>query len=149
MKRLLITIALAALIAATVPLGARELEPTPEIIREYAFDYMRQLSQQKLSDRQIANQLASSIWWSEKLQLVCPSYFYVNRERARFDYLLRMGTWYTFFGVGKTATSILNEASAKRNENFNNEVNKKAWCESLKAFGIKTFGWGDLFEEGE
>jgi hypothetical protein len=61
MKRVLITV---ALIAATAPVGARELEPTPEIIREYAFDYMRQLSQQKLSDRQIANQLASSIWWS-------------------------------------------------------------------------------------
>jgi hypothetical protein len=116
MKRLLITIALAALIAATVPLGARELEPTPEIIREYAFDYMRQLSQQKLSDWQIANQLASSIWWSEKLQLVCPSYFYVNRERARFDYLLRMGTWYTFFGVGKTATNLAELEVAKRNQ---------------------------------
>jgi hypothetical protein len=70
--------------------------------------------------RETANHLASSIWWSEKVQLLCPSYFYVNARRARYDYLLRQGTWNMFFGVGKTATSILNEAAARRNEEFNN-----------------------------
>jgi hypothetical protein len=150
--RIMVVLGAAALLATTAVVAeARDKpsEPTPDVIREYAFDYMKRLSQQKLSDREIANQLASTVYWLEKIQLLCPSYFHVNARRVRFSYLLRMGTWYTFFGVGKTATSILNEASAKRNENFNNEVNKKAWCESLKAFGIKTFGWGDLFEEGE
>jgi hypothetical protein len=66
-----------------------------------------------MSERETANQLASSIWWSEKLQLLCPSYFYVNARRARYDYLLRQGTWSMMFGVGKTATSILNEAAAR------------------------------------
>ena len=141
--------ALTALIAAAAPVAnARDDEPSPEAIDEFASNYMRQLSQQKLSDREIANQLASSIWWSEKLQLLCPSYFYVNARRARYDYLLRQGTWNMMFGPGKTATSILNEAARRRNENFNNVVGaaKGAWCEEVKAFGIKTFGWGPLFE---
>jgi hypothetical protein len=42
---------------------ARGDEPGPEVISEFAFNYMRQLSQQKLSDRDIANQLASTIIW--------------------------------------------------------------------------------------
>jgi len=145
----LIVAALTALVAATASVAnARDDEPSPEAIREYAFNYMRQFSQQKLSDREIANQLASSIWWSEKVQLLCPSYFYVNARKARYDYLLRQGTWNMMFGPGKTATSILNEAAARRNEEFNNVVGaaKGAWCESVKAFGIKTFGWGPLFE---
>ena len=145
----LIVAALTALVAATASVAnARDDEPSPEAIREYAFNYMRQFSQQKLSDREIANQLASSIWWSEKVQLLCPSYFYVSARRARYDYLLRQGTWNMMFGPGKTATSILNEAAARRNEEFNNVVGaaKGAWCESVKAFGIKTFGWGPLFE---
>ena len=71
--------------------------------------------------------------------------------RARYDYLLRQGTWNMMFGVGKTATSILNEAARRRNENFNNVVGaaKGAWCEEVKAFGIKHFGWGPLFEVGD
>jgi hypothetical protein len=125
--------------------------PNPEVIEEFASNYMRQLSQQKMSARKIANQLASSIWWSEKVQLLCPSYFYVNARRARYDYLLRQGTWNMMFGPGKTATSILNEAAARRNEEFNNVVGaaKGAWCESVKAFGIKQFGWASLFEVGD
>src|SRR5258708_4604444 len=97
----------------TVPsiANARDDEPSPEVIKEFAFNYMRQLSQQKLSDREIANQLASTIIWLEKLQVICPSYYYVNARRARFDYLLRQGTWAMMFGPGKTSTSIMNEAS--------------------------------------
>jgi hypothetical protein len=29
---------------------------------------------------------------------------------------------------------------------FYNSVSKKEWCERIKAFGIKTFGWGGLFK---
>jgi hypothetical protein len=150
MTRIIFTLVLVltAIAAAASVANARDDEPSWEVIKEFASNYMRRLSQQKLSDREIANQLASSIWWSEKVQLLCPTYFYVNARRARYDYLLRQGTWNIYFGVGKTATSILNEASARRNEEFNNVVGaaKGAWCESVKAFGIKTFGWGPLFE---
>src|SRR5262245_58305234 len=78
-------------------------------------------------------------------------YFYVNARRARYDYLLRQGTWNMMYGVGKTATSILNQAANRRNEEFNNVVGaaKGAWCESVKAFGIKHFGWAPLFEAGD
>ena len=145
--RKFIVVALAA--AAASVANARDDEPSPEVIKEFAFNYMRQLSQQKLSDREIANQLASTIVWSEKIQTVCPSFYYVNARRARFDYLLRQGTRAMMFGPGKTSTSIMNEASARRNKEFNNSVSKKEWCEGIKAFGIKTFGWGPLFELGE
>ena len=106
-------IAVAALFVAfilIVPANARDdgSEPSEGEITEYAFNYMKTLSGQKLSDREIASQLASAIFWSEKMQLVCPMYFNVNARRARFDYLLRQGTWQMMFGVGKTATSILN-----------------------------------------
>ena len=90
--------------------------------------------------------IVAPIIWLEKIELSCPSYYYVNARRARFDYLLRQGTWAMMFGPGKTSTSIMNEASAKRNQEFNNSVSKKEWCEGIKAFGIKTFGWGPLFE---
>jgi len=53
------------------------------------------------------------------------------------------------FGPGKTSTSIMKEASARRNQEFNNSVSKKEWREGIKAFGIKTFSWGPLFEVGE
>jgi hypothetical protein len=101
---------------------------------------MQQLSKQKMSDREIANQLASTIIWLEKVQLICTTYYYVNARRARFDYLLRQGTWAMMFGPGKTSTSIMNEASARRNQEFNNSVSKKEWCEGIKAFGIKQLG---------
>jgi hypothetical protein len=146
MKKFIVA-ALAALVAAAASIAnARDDEPSPEVTKEFAFTYMRQLSQQKLSDREIANQLASTIIWLEKVQLICPSYYYVNARKARFDYLLRQGTWAMMFGPGKTSTSIMNEASAKRTQEFNNSVSKKEWCEGIKAFGIKTFGWGPLFE---
>jgi hypothetical protein len=158
MKKFMVVAVLAALVApaaksktainvdANEVANARDDEPSPEEIQKFAFDYMKQLSQQKLSDREIANQLASTIIWLEKIQLICPSYYYVNASRARFDYLLRQGTWAMMFGPGKTSTSIMNEASAKRNQEFNNSISKKEWCEGIKAFGIKTFGWGPLFE---
>ena len=92
-----------------------------------------------MSEREIANSLASEIIWLEKIQLICPSYYYVNARRARFEYLLRQGAWAKMFGPGKTSTSIMNEASAKRNQEFNNNLSKKDWCEGIKAFGIKTF----------
>jgi hypothetical protein len=142
----LVTVAAAAIFAASVA-DAREDGPSSEEIRKYAFSYMKQGS--NMSDREIANQLASSIIWSEKVQLVCPSYYYVNASRARYDYLLRQGTWAMMFGPGKTSASILNEASAKRNQEFNNSISKKEWCANIKAFGVKTFGWGPLFEVGE
>ena len=48
-------------------------------------------------------------------------------------------------------TSILNEAAARRNEEFNNVVGaaKGAWCKSVKAFGTEHFGWAPLFEVGD
>jgi hypothetical protein len=143
-----ITIAAVALLALMGTAGADFRDPTSEEIREYALDYMKQFPKD-VSDRQIAIQLASSIFFLEKLQLVCPSYFYVNANRVRYTYLLRQGTWAMMFGVGKTATSILNEVSAKRNEDFNNTISKKEWCERVKALGIKTFSWDFLFEVGE
>ena len=147
-KFMMATVAAATIIAASVA-DARDDGPSPEEIREYAFSYMKQLSKQNLSDRQIANQLASAIFLSEKVQLVCQSYYYVNASRARYDYLMPQGTWAMMFGPGKTSTSILNEASAKRNQEFNNSISKKEWCENIKAFGVETFGWGPLFELGE
>jgi hypothetical protein len=151
MKKFIVA-ALAVLVAATASVAnARDDEPSWEAVREYASSYMQQFKKQNMSLRETANQLASSIWWSEKVQLLCPSYLYVNARRARYDYLLRLGTWSMMFGVGKTATSILNEASARRNEEFNNVVGaaKGAWCESVKAFGIEHFGWAPLFEVGD
>ena len=133
MKKFIVA-ALATLVAGAASAAiARDDEPSWEAVKEYASNYMQQLKKQNLSERETANQLASSIWWSEKLQLLCPSYFYVNARRARYDYLLRQGTW---------------KATARRNEQFNNVVGaaKGAWCESVKAFGIKHFGWGPLFE---
>jgi hypothetical protein len=149
MKNLVVA-ALAALLAAAASIAnARDDEPSPEVIEKFAFNYMRQLSQQKLSDREIANQLASTIIWLEKIQLICPSYYYVNARRVRFEYLLRQGAWAMMFDGGRTGTSIMNEASAKRNQEFNNSVSKKEWCEGIKTFGIKTFEWGPLFEADE
>jgi hypothetical protein len=152
MKKFIVAAPAAALVAAAASVAnARDDEPSPEAVDEFASNYMRRFSQQKMSLRETANQLASSIWWSEKVQLLCPSYFYVNARRARYDYLLRQGTWNMMFGVGKTAISILNEAARRRNENFNNVVGaaKGAWCEEVKAFGIKHFGWAPLFEVGD
>jgi hypothetical protein len=149
MKKFIVAALVAFIAAAASVANARDDEPSPEAIKEFAFNYMRQLSQQKLSDREIANQLESTIIWLEKVQLICPSYYYVNARRARFDYLLRQGTWAMMFGPGKTSTSIMNEASARRNQEFNNSVSKKEWCEGIKAFGIKTLGWGPLFEVDE
>ena len=148
MRKFTVAVLATLVAAAASAANARDDEPSWEAVKEFAGSYMQQASKQKLSDRETANSLASSIWWSEKVQLLCSSYFYVNARRARYDYLLRQGTWNMMFGPGKTATSILNEAARRRNENFNNVVGaaKGAWCEEVKAFGIKTFGWGPLFE---
>jgi hypothetical protein len=149
MCRNLLMMAAALALTASAAGSARSAdEPTPEMIREYAFDYMKQFPK-SMSDRQIASQLASTIFFLEKIQLVCPTYFFVNAKRVRFSYLLRLGTWGTMFGPGRTATSILNETSAKRNADFNNTVNKQEWCERAKELGTKAFGWDWLFEAGE
>jgi hypothetical protein len=146
MKKFIVA-ALAAFVVSGVSVAnAHGDEPSPEQVKEFACNYMRQLSQQKLSDRDIANQLASTIIWLEKIQLICPSYYFVNAPRARFNYLLRQGTWSMMFRPGKTSTSM---TSAKRNQEFNNSVSKKEWCDGIKTFGVKTFGWGSLFEPGE
>lgn len=56
MKKFIVA-ALAALVAAAASVShARDDEPSPEMIKEFASNYMRQLSQQKLSDQEIANQ---------------------------------------------------------------------------------------------
>ena len=102
---------------------ARDDGPSSEEVREYAFGYVKQFSKKNMSDRPIASQLASSTIWLEKVQLVCPSYYYVMR-RARYDYLLRQGTWAMMFGPGKTSTSILNEASAKLGFSHSRGVSK-------------------------
>ena len=142
-KFLLVTVALLSLNYSAA--SADYIEPTSEEIREYAFDYMKQFPK-KMSEREIANQLASTIYWLEKIQLLCSSYYYVNADAVRRTYIMRQGTWGMMFGVGKTATSILNETSARRNEDFNNTVSKKQWCEGIKAFGIQTFSWDYLFK---
>ena len=129
-------------IAAIMPAKAGNDEPSSELIREFASHYVRELSRQNMSEREIANQLASTIIWSEKIQLICPSYYYVNAPRARFDYLLRQGTWAMMFGPGKTSTSIMNEASAKRNQEFNNTLSKKAWCEEHQRIRNQAFRLG-------
>ena len=147
MKRFIVA-ALAALAASAASIAiARDDDPSSEEIREFASFYMKMgLNKNKMSDREIANSLASEIIWLEKIQLICPSYYYVNARRARFEYLLRQGTWAMMFGPGKSSTSIMNEASAKRNQEFYGGVSKKQWCEDIKAFGIKSFDWSWMFE---
>jgi hypothetical protein len=146
MKKLIVAALTALVVRAGSVADAQENVPSSEQIREYAFNYIQERQKQGLSDREKANQLASTMWWLEKMVLVCPSFFYVNASRARFYYLLRQGTWAMMFGPGKTATSILTENSVRRIAEYNNSVSKKEWCEGIKAFGIKTFGWSSLFE---
>src|SRR5262249_59875135 len=68
MKLLLTSIAALSVLCAAVASVAntRDDEPSPKAIDEFASNYMRQLGQQGLFDREIANQLASSIWWLRK-----------------------------------------------------------------------------------
>ena len=151
MKKIFLTsVAALSVLSASAAQGAPAAEEMPsfEAVKEFAHQLFEMSKKQGLSERETANHLASSMWWSEKMQVLCPSYFYVNRIRARYDYLLRLETWNMYYGVGKTATGILNEATTRRNENFNNVVGsqKGAWCQSLKEFGIKHFGWAPLFE---
>jgi len=151
MKKFIVAALAVSVAAAASVANARDDEPSWEAVKEFAHKLAQDSKKQGMSLRETANHLASSIWWSEKVQLLCPSYFYVNARRARYDYLLRQGTWNMMFGPGKTATSILNEAAARRNEEFNNVVGsaKGAWCESVKAFGITHFGWAPVFEVGD
>jgi hypothetical protein len=125
--------------------------PSYEAINEFGRKLFEMSKKQGLTERDTANHLASSMWWSEKMHALCPVYFYVNLARARYDYLLRLGAWNMYYGVGKTATGILNAATIRRNEEFNNVVGnqKGAWCQGLKEFGIKHFGWAPLFEEDQ
>ena len=147
MRRFIVA-ALAALAASTASIAsARDDEPSAEQIEKAASLIMGSGLDNKMSEREIANSLASEIIWLEKIQLICPSYYYVNARRARFEYLLRQGAWARLFGPGKTSTSIMNGASAKRNQEFYNNLSKKDWCEGIKAFGLKTFGlWRQIFE---
>ena len=135
MKRFIVA-ALAALAASAASIAsARDDEPSSEQIKEAASLIMSSGLDNKMSEREIANSLASEIIWLEKIQLICPSYYYVNARRARYEYLLRQGAWAFLFDGGKTATSIMNGASAKRNQEFYNSLSKKDWCEGIKAFG--------------
>jgi hypothetical protein len=62
MKKFNVT-ALAALVAAAASVAnARDIEPSPEQIREYAFNYVQNRQKQGLSAREQANQLASTMW---------------------------------------------------------------------------------------
>jgi hypothetical protein len=65
-KFLLVTVALLSLLDCSAANAGND-EPTSEEITKFAFDYMKQLSQQKMSEREIANQLASTIIWLEKI----------------------------------------------------------------------------------
>jgi hypothetical protein len=123
-KKLALTLCLAAI---AVPATARDDEPslpTEAMIREFAFNYMKAFPKD-WNDRQIANHLAFSILLLEKVQLLCPMFYRVNANRARFKYMLLQGTWGTMFGPGKTATSILNETATKFNDGFNNTLQKQ------------------------
>lgn len=121
--------------------------PDSKAIKEFAFDYMKGLSQQNLSDREIANQLASSMIYLEKMQMNCHDYYYINDSLARYKYQLYKGTWDMMFGPGKTSTLIMNEASNRRNAELNNAPSKKAWCGDVKQRGERIFGWGPIFEQ--
>lgn len=125
---------------------AKAQDPTPNDISGFAFLYVNSMSRQGLSSREIANQLASQMIWLEKLQMTCSSYFYVNSAQAKYRHRLYQGTWQMMFGPGKTSTSIMNEASRMRNNEFNNSSSKKTWCEDLRGFTVRSFGWAPLFQ---
>jgi hypothetical protein len=75
--------------ATSITKSAKYHEPSQEQIMQFASTFMKNFSQEdKFSDNRIATNLASFIYWAEKIQLVCPSYFYVNTDQARFEYLL-------------------------------------------------------------
>jgi hypothetical protein len=148
-KTLIAAVALCVTAFAISGATARDNDPSSEEINEFASFYMKLGQKNKLSDREIANSLASEIIWLEKIQVICPSYYYVNARRARFEYLVRQGTWAMLFGPGRSSTEIMNAASAKRNQEFNNSLSKKNWCEDIKAFGMKHFGWGPIFEANQ
>jgi hypothetical protein len=65
----LVTVAAAASLAASVA-DAREDAPSSEEITKYAFSYMRQLSSQGMSDREIANQLADQAGVAERCDFI-------------------------------------------------------------------------------
>jgi hypothetical protein len=93
--------------AAASVANARDDEPSREAVEEFAHQLAQDSKKQGMSLRETANHLASSIWWSEKVQLLCPSYFYVNARRARYDYLLRQWTWNMDFGAGIAVSRFL------------------------------------------
>jgi opacity protein-like surface antigen len=99
MKKFIVAAALVA--AAASVANARDDEPSRESVEEFAHQLAQDSKKQGMSLRETANHLVSSIWWSEKMQLFCSSYFYVNARKARYDYLLRIRTWNENFGVGK------------------------------------------------
>ena len=73
--------ALAALVAAASVANARDDEPSPEAIREYASDYMRQFSQQKMSLGETAMLLTGDgISGVGALWVRCQTLFLLNAE---------------------------------------------------------------------
>ncbi|WP_234050430.1 MULTISPECIES: hypothetical protein [unclassified Xanthobacter] len=119
----------------------------PDEIQRFSSRYMKNLSDDGLNDRDIANQLASSIIWLEKINLTCTSYFQINLRELRLHYKLYQGTWQLMFGSGRSATDALNRASIRRNNEFNNAPSKRKWCEDTKEFVVKKLGWDYLFEQ--
>jgi hypothetical protein len=71
MKKFIVA-ALAALVvaAAASVANAREDEPSWEAVEEFAHQLAQDSKKQGMSLRETANHLASSIWWSEKVQLL-------------------------------------------------------------------------------
>jgi hypothetical protein len=77
MKKFIVA-ALTALVAASASAANARDEPSREAVEAFYHQLSQDAKKQRFSLREAANHLVSSIWWSEKLQLLCPSYFYVN-----------------------------------------------------------------------
>lgn len=145
-RRSITTIIASIFLASSIQMTFSEENPNAATVRDFAYRYMKNLTDLKMSDREIAKQLASTIFYLEKMQIVCSKYYYIDQDSARFRYQLYQGTWELMFGPGKTSTAIMNEASMARNREFNNATNKQKWCNDVKQLGKKTFAWEELFE---
>ena len=78
---LLVTgVAALSVLSASAAQGAPAAEEMPsfEAVKEFAHQLFEMSKKQGLSERETANHLASSMWWSEKMQVLCPSYFYAS-----------------------------------------------------------------------
>jgi hypothetical protein len=81
MKKFIVAAVVFIAAAASVA-NARDDEPSWEAVEQYARNYMQQLKKEGMSERETANQLASSIWWSEKLQLTLPILLLCERAQG-------------------------------------------------------------------